>query len=73
MPGCQRGSETLSATGLEASPGVWRQAEEVREVRTAAARMRVVERWSDEGMVMVGYGVLDGGESRKLAEPGIGR
>jgi hypothetical protein len=52
---------------------VWRQAEEVREVRTAAARMRVVERWSDEGMVMVGYGVLDGGESRKLAEPGTGR
>lgn len=48
MPGCQRGSETLSGTGLVASPGVWRQAEEVRVARRAAARVRVVVRWRDE-------------------------
>lgn len=60
MPGCQRGSETLRATGLVASPGVWRQAEEAREVRMAAARVRVVI-WEracragiGEGLVMVG-------------------
>ena len=59
MPGCQRGSETLRATGLVASPGVWRQAEDVREVRMAAARRVVIRERGcragiGEGLVMVG-------------------
>jgi hypothetical protein len=80
MPGCQRGSETLCGTGLVASPGVWRQAEDVRVARTAAARERVVERWRDErragraeGAVMVWQGGLNGGKTRELAGPETGR
>jgi hypothetical protein len=34
--------------GLVASPGVWRQAENVTVAREAAARERAVERWREE-------------------------